>query len=63
VDGAGLFIEGLSTSEKQNVIMTDNAGAQKTYPYYPTLTLPSNTPRGKPHGIRLSTKVPKAVCI
>jgi len=33
--GAGLFIEGLSTSEKQNVIMTDNAAAAKTYPYFP----------------------------
>ena len=29
----------------------------------PTLTLPSDTPRGKPHGIRLSVEVPKAVCI
>lgn len=35
IGGAGLFIEGLSTSEKQNVIMTDNAGATKTYPYFP----------------------------
>ena len=35
IGGAGLFIEGLSTAEKQNVIMTDNAGAQKTYPYFP----------------------------
>ncbi len=39
VDGAGLFIEGLSTSEQQNVIMTDNAGAQKTYPYYPEVQI------------------------
>ena len=36
VGGAGLFIEGLSVSEKQNVIMTDNAGNQKTYPYFPS---------------------------
>ena len=35
IGGAGMFIEGLSTSEKQNVIMTDNAGASKTYPYFP----------------------------
>lgn len=35
IGGAGLFIEGLSTSEKQNVIMTDDAGATKTYPYFP----------------------------
>lgn len=35
VGGAGMFIEGLSTAEKQNVIMTDNAGTTKTYPYFP----------------------------
>jgi hypothetical protein len=29
----------------------------------PTLTLPSHTPVAKPHGIRLSTEVPKVVCI
>lgn len=30
----GLFIEGLSTAEKQNVIMTDDAAAEKTYPFF-----------------------------
>lgn len=35
IGGAGLFIEGLSTAEQQNVIFTDNAGATKTYPYFP----------------------------
>ena len=35
IGGKGLFIEGLSTAEKQNVIMTDNAGATKTYPFFP----------------------------
>jgi hypothetical protein len=30
---------------------------------YPTLTLPSNTPVAKPHGIRLSAQAPKVVCI
>jgi hypothetical protein len=39
IDGAGLFIEGLSTAEKQNVIMTDNAGATKTYPYFPEVQI------------------------
>ena len=39
IGGAGLFIEGLSTSEKQNVIMTDNAGATKTYPYFPEVQI------------------------
>lgn len=39
IGGAGLFIEGLSTSEKQNVIMTDNAGAAKTYPYFPEVQI------------------------
>ena len=29
----------------------------------PTLTLPSNTTCGKPHGATLSVKVPKPVCI
>jgi len=39
VGGAGLFIAGLSPSEKQNVVMTDNAGATKTYPYYPEVQI------------------------
>lgn len=37
--GDGLFIEGLSTAEKQNVIMTDDAGATKTYPYFPDVQI------------------------
>lgn len=37
--GQGLFIEGLSTAEKQNVIMTDNAGATKTYPFFPEVQI------------------------
>ena len=36
IGGAGLFIEGLSTAEKQNVILTDNAAATKTYPFFPS---------------------------
>lgn len=36
IGGAGLFIEGLSVAEKQNVIMTDNSSNQKTYPYFPS---------------------------
>lgn len=39
IGGAGLFIEGLSTAEKQNVIMTDNSGATKTYPYFPEVQI------------------------
>lgn len=37
--GEGLFIEGLATAEKQNVIMTDNAGNEKTYPYFPEVQI------------------------
>ena len=33
VDGAGLFIENLSVDEQQKVVMTDNAGNTKTYPF------------------------------
>lgn len=44
VGGAGLFIEGLSTAEKQNVIMTDNAGATKTYPYFPEVQIAVGAP-------------------
>lgn len=40
---AGLFIEGLSTAEKQNVVMTDNAGATKTYPYFPEVQISVGT--------------------
>jgi len=39
IDGEGLFIEGLSTAEKQNVIMTDDNGDQKTYPYFPEVQI------------------------
>lgn len=34
-ESEGLFIEGLSISEKQNAIMTDDAAAAKTYPFFP----------------------------
>lgn len=39
IGSAGLFIEGLSTAEKQNVILTDNSGAAKTYPYFPEVQI------------------------
>lgn len=39
IGGEGLFIEGLSVAEKQNVIMTDNAGATKTYPFFPEIQI------------------------
>ncbi len=39
VSGAGLFIENLSAAEKQNVIMTDNSGATKTYPFFPEIQI------------------------
>lgn len=38
-EGEGLFIEGLSVAEQQNVIMTDDAGATKTYPFFPNLQI------------------------
>lgn len=44
IGGAGLFIESLSTSEKQNVIMTDNSGATKTYPYFPEVQITVGAP-------------------
>ena len=39
VDGEGLFISGLSTSEKQNAIMTDDVSATKTYPFFPSINV------------------------
>jgi len=39
IGGAGLFIEGLSTAEKQNIIMIDDAGTEKTYPYFPDVQI------------------------
>jgi len=39
ISGEGLFIDGLSTAEKQNVILTDDAGDTKTYPFYPSLEI------------------------
>lgn len=39
IGGAGLFIEGLNTVEKQNVINTDNSGNTKTYPFFPEVQI------------------------
>jgi hypothetical protein len=39
IGGDGLFIEGLSTAEKQNIIMTDDAAAELTYPYFPDVQI------------------------
>lgn len=39
VGGEGLFIEGLSTAEQQNIIFTDDAGATKTYPFFPEVQI------------------------
>jgi len=39
IGGKGLFIEGLSTAEKQNVILTDDAAAAKTYPFFPDVQI------------------------
>lgn len=44
IGGEGLFIEGLSTAEKQNVIFTDDTGATKTYPFFPELQITVSTP-------------------
>ena len=38
-EGEGLFIDGLSTAEKQNVILTDDASAEKTYPFFPEIKI------------------------
>lgn len=39
VGGAGLFIENLSPSEGQKIVFTDNSGASKTRPYFPTVEI------------------------
>ena len=39
IGGAGLFIEGLSTSEQQNIIFTDDSNSTKTYPYFPEIRI------------------------
>lgn len=44
IGGKGLFIEGLSIAEKQNVIMTDDAGATKTYPFFPEVQITVGAP-------------------
>lgn len=38
-ESEGLFIDGLSTAEKQNVILTDDASAPKTYPFFPEIKI------------------------
>ena len=46
VDGTGLFIEGLSVDEQQKVVMTDDSGNTKTYPFKVTckITVGSTAP-------------------
>lgn len=44
IGGKGLFIEGLSIAEKQNVIFTDDAGNTKTYPYFPSVEISVGAP-------------------
>jgi len=44
IGSTGLFIEGLSTAEKQNVIQTDDAGNAKTYPYFPEVQITVGAP-------------------
>jgi len=44
IDGRGLFIEGLSTAEQQEVIFTDDAGATKTYPFFPDVQITVGAP-------------------
>jgi hypothetical protein len=39
VEGEGLFIEGLTTAEQQNVILTDDADDEKTYPFFPEIQI------------------------
>ncbi len=39
IGGEGLFIDNLSIAEKQNVILTDDAAAAKTYPFFPELKI------------------------
>jgi len=39
IDGEGLFIDGLSVAEKQNVKLTADDTSVKTYPFFPELSL------------------------
>lgn len=39
IGGEGMFIEGLSTAEQQNVIMTDDSDAPKAYPFFPEVQI------------------------
>jgi hypothetical protein len=43
-EGEGLAIEGLSTAEKQNVILHDNSDAAKVYPFFPEVQLGVGAP-------------------
>jgi hypothetical protein len=43
-ESEGLFIDGLSIAEKQNAIMTDNAAATKTYPFFPDVQITVGAP-------------------
>lgn len=36
IGGKGLLIKGLSPAESQKIVMTDDAGTQRTYPFFPT---------------------------
>ncbi len=38
-EGEGLFIEGLSTAEQQNVVFNDDSANSKTYPFFPDVQI------------------------
>jgi hypothetical protein len=39
IESEGLFIEGLSIAEQQNVIFNDDAATSKTYPFFPSVEI------------------------
>lgn len=39
IGGKGLLVKGLSPAESQKIVMTDDAGTQRTYPFFPTVEI------------------------
>ena len=44
ISSEGLFIEGLTTAEQQNVILTSDSATTKTYPFFPEVQITVGTP-------------------
>ena len=60
---AGLFVKNLPLNQEDLADMREVKMGIERRTAAPTLTPPSNTPLGRPHGAKHSARKPKSVCI